>query len=173
MSFLISSQRSHERDALSEAYYVIVDVLGFKMRPMRARVPGLSILRGTEEGPTPYIIIEEVRQYIQEKGPLVACLKITPLERLFKTDLQQIIENALSLAQNRISSDTRWKVQVRKRQTVLKTVQVIEAVAAQIDSGVVDLTNPDREIRIEIIRDLTGLSVMEPHCELRMAHFWD
>lgn len=171
MSFLISSQRSHERDALSEAYYVIADVLGHKMRPTRARVPGLSILRGTEGGSDPYVIIEEVRHYIQEKGPLVACLKLTPLELLFKTDLHRIVENALSLAKPRIGSDTTWKIRVRKRQTILKTVQVIEAIAAQIDSGVVDLTNPDREIRIEIIRDLTGLSVMEPHCELRMAHF--
>jgi tRNA(Ser,Leu) C12 N-acetylase TAN1 len=171
MSFLISSRRAQERDALSEFYYVIVDVLGYSARPLRARVPGLSLLRVTEEEVNPFAIIDEIRQYIEEKGPLVACLKVTPLEIMFKTDLHQIVENILPLAKLRIGADTRWKVLVRKRQTMLKTVQVIEAIAAQIDLGIVDLSNPDREIRVEIIRDLTGLSVMEPHYELRMAHF--
>jgi tRNA(Ser,Leu) C12 N-acetylase TAN1 len=171
MSFLISSRRAQERDALSEFYYVIVDVLGYQARPLRARVPGLSLLRVTEEEVNPFTIIDEIRQYMKEKGPLVACLKVTPLEMLFKTDLHKIVENALHLAKHQIGTDTRWKVYVRKRQTTLKTVQVIESIAAQIDLGVVDLNNPEREIRVEIIRDLTGLSVMEPHYEVRMAHY--
>ncbi|MFW9777911.1 MAG: THUMP domain-containing protein [Candidatus Heimdallarchaeota archaeon] len=171
MSFLISSRRAQERDALSEFYYVIVDVLGYQARPLHARVPGLSLLSVTEEAVHPFNIIEEVRNYIEEKGPLVACLKVTPLELLFKTDLNQIVENATRLAELRINADTHWKVHIRKRQTMLRSVQVVEAIAARIDLGVVDLKNPEREIRVEIVRDLTGLSVMEPNYELRMVHY--
>ena len=170
MSFLISSQRSFERDALSEAYYVISDVLGFKTRPLKSRVPGLSILRLMEED-TPFHVIREVKQYIQEKGPLVACLKIVPLEQLIKTNLSQIVHNAVSLAKLKILPSNTWKINVRKRQTTLRTLQVIEKIAEEINWGVVNLTSPDFEIRVEIIRDLTGISVMEPHLEFSLAQY--
>lgn len=172
MSFLISSQRSFERDALSEAYYVISDVLGYKSHPLKSRVPGLAILRLTEEA-KPFHIIKEIRQYIQEKGPLVACLKIVPLERLIKTNLSEIIENAVSLAKLKILPTNSWKIHVRKRQTNLRTFQVVEKIAEKINWGVVNLTSPDFEIRVEIIRDLTGISVMEPHLEFSLARFME
>ncbi len=169
MSFLISSQRTFERDALSEAYYVISDVLGHKTHPLKSHVPGLAILELREET-TPFRVIDEIRHYIEEKGPLVACLKIVPLEKLTKTDLSKIVEIAVSLAKEKILPTHSWRVRVRKRQTTLRTIQVVEHVAEKINWGVVNLTTPDLEIRIEIIRDLTGISVMEPHLVLSMAH---
>ncbi|MFW9903141.1 MAG: THUMP domain-containing protein [Candidatus Thorarchaeota archaeon] len=172
MSFLISSQRSFERDALSEAYYVISDVLGYPARPLRFRVPGLSILTLKEET-NPFHIISEIHQYVREKGPLVACLKIVPLERLIKTNLPKIVETAISLARLRILPTNSWKITVRKRQTNLRTFQVVESIAEQINWGVVNLTSPDFEIRAEIIRDLTGISVMKPRMEFSLARIMD
>lgn len=169
MSFLISSQRSFERDALSEAYYIISDVLGYDSHPLKSRVPGLSILRLRKEDIKPFHIINEIRQYIQEKGPLVACLKIVPLERLIKTNLSEIVENAVSLAKLKILSTCSWRIKVRKRQTHLRTFQVIEKIAERINWGTVNLNSPDFEIRVEIIRDLTGISVMEPHMVFNLA----
>jgi tRNA(Ser,Leu) C12 N-acetylase TAN1 len=168
MSFLISSQRSFERDALSEAYYIISDVLGYTAHPLKSRVPGLSILTLREEI-NPFHVITKIHQYVQEKGPLVACLKIVPLERLIKTNLSQIVETALSLAKSKILPTNSWKINVRKRQTNLRTFQVVEVIAEKINWGIVNLTSPDFEIRVEIIRDLTGLSVMEPHMEFSLA----
>lgn len=168
MSFLISSQRSFERDALSEAYYVISDVLGYSVLPLKSRVPGLSILTLKEEV-NPFHIISEIHQYIQEKGLLVACLKIVPLEKLIKTNLSKIVETAVSLARIRILPTNSWRITVRKRQTNLRTFQVVESIAEEINWGVVNLSSSDFEIRVEIIRDLTGISVMEPHMEVSLA----
>lgn len=168
MSFLISSKRTFERDALSEAYYVVSDVLGYGAHPLKSRVPGLALLRLTSEA-QPFDVIEEIRQFVEERGPLVACLKIVPLERLIKTNLEKIVENSVSLAKAKILPTHSWKVHVRKRQTTLRTVQVVEAVASRIDWGKVDLSRPDFEIRIEIVRDLTGISVMHPYLELRLS----
>ena len=168
MSFLISSQRSFERDALSEAYYVISDVLGYDTHPLKSRVPGLSILK-LKEDIKPFHVINEIRQYIQEKGPLVACLKIIPLERLIKTNISEIVENAVTLAKLKILPTCSWRIKVRKRQTNLRTFQVIEKIAERINWGIVNLTSPDFEIRVEIIRDLTGISVMEPHMEFNLT----
>jgi tRNA(Ser,Leu) C12 N-acetylase TAN1 len=167
MSFLISSQRSFERDALSESFYVISDVLGYKVQPLRSRIPGLSILSLTESNINLIDVINRIRQYIKTNGPLVACLRIVPLERLVKTNLHNIVENAVSLAQLKIKPNHLWRIRVRKRQTNLRTSSVIESIAEKINWGVVNLKNPNYEIRVEIIRDLTGISVIEPSDELR------
>lgn len=169
MSFLISSQRTLERDALSEAYYVISDVLKYNVHPRKSYVPGLAILSLKENNSNPFEVMNRIREYINKEGPLIACLKIVPLERLIKTDLSIITEHAVSLAKLKIKPTDSWKVHVRKRQTNLGSFQVIEKVADAINWGRVDLTDPDFEVRIEIVRNITGVTVMEPHFEISMA----
>ncbi len=171
MSFLISSQRSVERDALSEAFYVISDILKYDLKPLRSRVPGLSILRLIDESSDTLEIMSKINEYIEEKGPLVACLKIVPMECLIKTDLPQIVLQVLERAKIKILPSNSWRLTVNKRQSNLRTVQIINEVAKEINWGTVDLTNPDLEIRIEIIRDLTGISIMKPSSEISMAKY--
>ncbi|MFX0050856.1 MAG: THUMP domain-containing protein [Candidatus Hermodarchaeota archaeon] len=169
MSFLVSSQRSLERDALSEAYYVISDVLKYKVKPRRSFVPGLAILSLSENEVNLFEVINRIREYIDTEGPLIACLKIVPLEKLIKTHLPLIIEHALSLAKLKIKPSNSWKIHVRKRQTNLRSSHVIEKVAELINWGKVNLSDPDFEVRIEIIRNITGVTVMEPHFEINMV----
>ena len=171
MSFLISSQRSFERDALSEAYYLISDVLGHNTKLLKSRVPGLSLLRLTDDSSDPLIIMKGIQKYIEEEGPLVACLKIVPLQLLIKTNLPEIIIQASEKAKEIILPSNSWRLAVNKRQTKLGTFEVIEAVAEQINWGKVNLTDPDFEIRIEIIRDLTGISIFKPNTELSMSKY--
>jgi tRNA(Ser,Leu) C12 N-acetylase TAN1 len=171
MSFLISSQRSVERDALSEAFYVISDILKYDLKPLRSRVPGLSILRLIDKSSDTLEIMSKINEYIEEKGPLVACLKIVPMECLIKTDLPQIVFQVSKRAKIKILPSDSWRLTVNKRQSNLRTAQIINEVAEEINWGTVDLTNPDLEIRIEIIRDLTGISIMKPSSEISMAKY--
>ncbi|MHA1971655.1 MAG: THUMP domain-containing protein [Candidatus Hodarchaeales archaeon] len=171
MSFLISSQRNIERDALSELYYVITDVLGYPTQPLKSRVPGLSILKLKNEQDSPFDVLTKVKRYIDEKGSLVACLKVTPLEILVKTNLETIKQQTFVMASSKIQPDDSWRIKVRKRQTNFRTSEIIEQVAEKINWGTVNLNNPDWEIRIEVIRDLTGISVMRPNDELKMSSY--
>lgn len=171
MSFLISSQRTFERDALSEAYYLISDVLNYKVQPLNSHVPGLSILTLVEDEKKVFQIIREIQKYIEEKGPLVACLKIVPLEKVIKTNITLINETALSLAKTKISKTDSWRITVKKRQTNLRTAEIIECIANKINWGEVNLKSPKYEIRVEIIRNLTGITVMTPDFEIRMSKY--
>ena len=171
MSFLISSQRSFERDALSEAFYIISDILKHDLKPLRSRVPGLSILRLTDESSDPFEIISKIVDYIEEKGPLVACLKIVPLECLIKTNLQNIALKTTEMAKLKILPSNSWRITVNKRQSNLGTFQVINEVAEEINWGIVNLETFELEVRIEIIRDLTGISIMKPNTEISMVKY--
>ncbi|MHA2306734.1 MAG: THUMP domain-containing protein [Candidatus Hodarchaeales archaeon] len=167
MSFLISSQRNNERDALSELFYVLSDVLGYDVKPLNSRVPGLSLLSLIETDVDLFEATDKIQNYISKNGPLVACLKIVPLERLMKTNISSIVETSTSLAQKKIHSTHTWRISVKKRQTNIRSMEIIESIAEKIDWGKVSLKSPDYEIRIEIIRNLAGVSVMKPHFVLR------
>ncbi|MHA1541679.1 MAG: hypothetical protein ACTSQH_01735 [Candidatus Hodarchaeales archaeon] len=171
MSFLISSQRSFERDALSEAFYIISDILKHDLKLLRSRVPGLSILRLTDESSDPFEILLEIVEYIEEKGPLVACLKIVPLECLIKTNLQNIVLKTAEMARLKILPSNSWRITVNKRQSNLGTFQVVNEVAEEINWGTVNLESFELEVRIEIIRDLTGISIMKPNSEISMVKY--
>ena len=168
MSFLISSQRSNERDALSEAFYVISDILNYNVQPLKSRVPGLSILKLEDEEVNPYTVMDDVRTYIADNGPLIACLKIVPLEHLIKTELPSITIQTKKLAEEKLLPSHSWRITLNKRQCNLRSVQIIQEVANEINWGRVNLSDPDIEIRIEIIRDLTGISIMAPDSEISM-----
>ncbi len=171
MSFLISSKRSFERDALSEAYYLISDILKYKTKPLKSRVSGLSILTLVDTKVSIVEIIVKIRNYIESEGPLIACLKIVPLEKLIKTDLLKISDTILMLAKERIFPSDSWMIRVHKRHTKLTSSQVIEKVAEIINWGTVNLSDPDFEIRIEIVRDLTGITIMKPNFEISMSKY--
>jgi len=171
MSFLISSQRSFERDALSEAFYIISDILKNDVKLLRSRVPGLSILSLTNESSDPFEILSKIVDYIEEKGPLVACLKIVPLECLIKTNLQNIVLKTTEMARLKILPSNSWRITVNKRQSNLGTFQVVNEVAEEINWGTVNLETFELEVRIEIIRDLTGISIMKPNSEISMVNY--
>ncbi|MHA1940327.1 MAG: THUMP domain-containing protein [Candidatus Hodarchaeales archaeon] len=168
MSFLISSQRTSERDAISELFYVISDLYNHELKIHRSRVPGLSLLQLKDTTTGPFEVLSQVKEYIKDKGPLIACLKIVPLEKLIKTEISSIITNAKQLAESKIQNSDTWRITVNKRQTNLHTQEVVEAIADEINWGTVKLKNPDFEVRIEIVRDLTGISVMNPKTIIRM-----
>lgn len=168
MSFLISSQRTLERDATSELFYILSDLFKHDLKIHRSRVPGLSLLQLKDTTVSPFDALNQINEYINEKGPLVACLKIVPLEVLIKTDLSKIISHSKRLAESKIKQSNTWRITVNKRHTKFHTQEVVERVADEINWGTVKLKDPDFEIRIEIVRDLTGISVMNPKIELSM-----
>ena len=175
MSFLISSQRTLERDATSELFYILSDLFKYELKIHRSRVPGLSLLQLKDKKVSPFEALNQINKYIREKGPLVACLKIVPLEVLIKTDLSSIVSNSKKLAEMKVKESNTWRITVNKRHTKLHTQEVVEKVADEVNWGTVKLKDPDLEIRIEIVRDLTGISVMNPKTELSMGkqHYYE
>jgi tRNA(Ser,Leu) C12 N-acetylase TAN1 len=98
-------------------------------------------------------------------------LKIVPLECLIKTNLQKIVLKTAEMAKLKILPSNSWRITVNKRQSNLGTFQVINEVAEEINWGTVNLKTFELEVRIEIIRDLTGISIMKPNSEISMVKY--
>jgi tRNA acetyltransferase TAN1 len=84
---------------------------------------------------------------------------VLPIEAVVPTELDTIRKAAKQLA-GKIGKDT-FRITVEKRHSPVESIEVIRAVAGEIESKV-DLENPDWVILIQILGGQTGISVIRP-----------
>ncbi len=129
-----------------------------------APVVGKTGIRGLVAAKTafdPCEVIEKFRAILQERPyEFRYALRIIPVERAVPTDLDEIKRVASELAAN-IGENETFRVTVEKRFTSLHSRDFIEAAATGIDRKV-DLKNPDKILLIEVIGELTAISLIKP-----------
>jgi len=87
-------------------------------------------------------------------------LRIIPIERSTKTDLKTIQREVENLVQKKISFNDTYRITVEKRHTELSTNQIINYIANELQFKV-SLDNPDWIILIQVIGNLTGISIIK------------
>jgi tRNA acetyltransferase TAN1 len=158
-NLLATTSRGNERQMCSELSYLLKEELGDP-----APVVGKTGIRGLVAAKTafdPCEVIGKFRAILQERPyEFRYALRIIPVERVVRTDLDEVKRAAMELAA-KIEEKETFRVTVEKRFTSLHSRDLIEAVAAGIDRKV-DLENPDKILLIEIVGGLTGMSLIEP-----------
>jgi tRNA acetyltransferase TAN1 len=158
-NLLATTSRGNERQMCSELSYLLKEELGDP-----APVVGKTGIRGLVAAKTafnPCKVIEKFRTILQARPyEFRYALRIIPVERVMRTDLDEVKRAATELAAT-IGENETFRVTVEKRFTSLHSRDLIEAVAAGIDRKV-DLENPDKILLIEIVGGLTGMSLIEP-----------
>jgi tRNA acetyltransferase TAN1 len=158
-NLLATTSRGNERQMCSELSYLLKEELGDP-----APVVGKTGIRGLVAAKTafnPCEVIEKFRAILQEHPyEFRYALRIIPVERVVRTDLDEVKRAAAEFAAT-IGENETFRVTVEKRFTSLHTRELIEAVAMGIDRKV-DLENPDKILLIEVVGGLTGMSLIKP-----------
>ncbi len=84
----------------------------------------------------------------------------TVVDQFVPTDLASI-RRAVAAYQRDIGASDSWKIAVRPAGSALHRQNVIDAVAPLIHNAPVDLENPAKEIRIDILGDETGVGLLD------------
>ena len=162
-NLLVGCPRDRERAASSELRYFIGDLLedsGFRIS--RTNIPGLLACRTNLD---PFDVVHKLKEFALENPyQFRFAIRFTPLRICTLSDLSEIV-NAVEKLYIHISENESFRVTVRKRHTELRTMEVIEKVAAVI-SRKVDLDNPDKTIWIEIVGAWTGISVLNEETDI-------
>lgn len=155
--FLVSSPRNEEKNALSEAYWVLEEVAGLDNPSItHLNVPGLSLLHGTLRNELSFAKAEEIGKNCQY------CMKIIPLERYVRFDEEDLTQWFQQNA-HRIQPKDRWRITVKKRHSKVKTRPLTLAMASALGQvGMVDLKHPDLTWQVEIIGGHVGLALLRP-----------
>jgi tRNA acetyltransferase TAN1 len=102
-----------------------------------------------------YLMREHMRKIPERYDKL---FRIMPILSWVETNIEVIVKEVES--QKKImSADETFRVTLEKRRTDLRSLQVINPVAAVIEN-VVDLENPDWIILLEIMGKRTGVSII-------------
>lgn len=89
-------------------------------------------------------------------------VKWAPVDHWCDTDLEAIRQVMEQQVVPRIAPTETWALQVNKRRWQLyHTAEIVEALAPLIDRKV-DLSSPDRIVRVDVIGDRTAIAVLRP-----------
>ena len=86
-------------------------------------------------------------------------LRVIPIERVSKTDVTEIKNNALDLSQ-KIADDESYRITIEKRNSEISSKELISSIADNIDRKV-SLDNPDWVLLIEVLGPNSGISVIK------------
>jgi len=130
-------------------------------RPVMRRTIARGIM-GVKTSLEPRRVVQELRKLFA-RDPLVFqhTLKWVPVDLWTYSDMESMKEAVLKL-RDRIHSGEKWRMTVEKRRYALHhKIDIIKELAELIDARV-DLENPDKILRVDIIGEYAGLSVLAP-----------
>lgn len=156
-NLIVSTSRFREEEAQDE----ILDLLDLFGDPdAEAEITEVKGLLIAQTALDPMQVIEELKELVAEEPWRVRyILRAIPVEVVVPAELNDIKSAAKELAE-RIGSDT-FRITVEKRHSPLESMDVIKAVAGEIE-GKVNLDNPGWIVLVEIIGGQAGVSVLAP-----------
>jgi tRNA acetyltransferase TAN1 len=158
-NLLATTSRGSERQMCTEMLYLLKEELGdASATACKTGVRGLVVAKTTLD---PCEVVEKFRAILQERPyEFRYALRIIPIEKVVRTDLDEIGRVAIELAA-KIGENETFRVTVEKRFTSVHSRDFIEAAAKGIQRKA-DLENPDKILLIEVIGGLTGMSLIKP-----------
>jgi tRNA acetyltransferase TAN1 len=122
---------------------------------------GISGLIAVKTVLNPFEVIEQFRRILHERPyEFRYMLRIIPIERVVRTDLNEIEQVAAELG-SKIGEKETFRLTVEKRFTGTHSREIIERAASNVKRKV-DLAKPDKILLIEVVGGLTGLSLIKP-----------
>jgi tRNA acetyltransferase TAN1 len=157
-NLLATTSRGNEREACAELTFLFKEVGDSAMRIERSGVAGLIAAKTCLD---PFGAIEKLRKILVERPyEFRYTLRIIPIEKVVRTDLEEIRQGATELS-SKIGENETFRVTVEKRFTAIHAQSIIEAAAANIKQKV-KLTKPDKILLVEVVGGLTGISILKP-----------
>jgi tRNA(Ser,Leu) C12 N-acetylase TAN1 len=168
--FVISSARTQEKNASSEMYYVLSELLDqeeVNASPVSG-ISGLSIV--TFQGDS-IQVLKKLQEMIEDNPLFQYTLKIVPFQYKVSTSIENLKEAATKLS-TEIDEANTWKINVRRRHTQIPRNEIIGAIANVINKGKVMLESPDHYVIVEIIGKWTYLAVSSiPELSISISQF--
>ena len=162
-NLLVACPRDRERAARSELQYFIGDLLeDSELKVSRTHISGLLTCKTSLD---PFEVVSRLREFALENPyQFRFAIKFTPIEVCVESNIESIKEATRSLL-HKIGDDETFRVTVRRRHTEIENMDVVVAVASEIDREV-NLDNPDKTILVEILGDITGISVLTDESDI-------
>lgn len=159
-NLLATTMRGNERAICKELLYLLKDELGdVDAQTSKTKIRGLVVAKTMLD---PFKVMENFREILSERPyEFRYALRIIPIEQIIPTNLAEIKKAAKQFT-DRIGINQSFRVTIEKRHTMLHSKDLIDVAVDGINRKV-DLKNPDLILQLEIIGELTGISLIKPN----------
>ncbi|MBN1786083.1 MAG: RNA-binding protein [Candidatus Methanofastidiosa archaeon] len=154
MHFLATSPLIRQYDAMWELEWAF----GENAKIRKTRFPGVILVQVDMDKKEGVRCIEEYET--------TAIYRVVPLERIVRTNLEEISKDSLDLARERISAEDSFAVRCKRRgDPGFSSKDVEKDIGARICEEIgakVNLDYPQWIVKIEVLGSRTGISVLNP-----------
>ena len=158
-NLIASTYRMRENDCISELWFFAKDIGDKALDASKTGLPSLIVARTTLD---PEFFVKKLREEVLKNPWLFRyLLKIVPVQVNVETEVDVIVNKALELVKEKLQPNETYKIEVKHRLTEISRADIIGKLAPKI-SNKVKLEEPDKIVLIEIIGDVTGISVIPP-----------
>jgi tRNA acetyltransferase TAN1 len=156
-NLVFSTSRFREEEAQDE----ILDLLEiFGDQDAEAEITEIKGLLLAQTALDPFAVVSGLKELVaSEPWRVRYVLRVIPIELVVPSEIDTIRLAAKNLAA-KIGKDS-FRITVEKRHSPLESIEVIKAIAGEIESKV-DLENPQWIVLVEVVGTQTGVSVIRP-----------
>ena len=156
-NLLVTYDPAHSGKAKEEAQ-ALLEAAGEKAEFLESDIPGLFLLR---TGKDPKKLTRELRDVVEENPEQYKyTFHWIPIEKWCKSSVDDM-SRAMKEIDSRMSDDESWKLELGKRQHEGKSTDLIVKLTENINHPKVDLKNPQKIVKVEIIGDHAGIALLD------------
>jgi tRNA acetyltransferase TAN1 len=156
-NLLVTYDPAHAGSARSEVQ-ALLEQAGEKAEFLESNVEGLFLL---QTGKNPTEVTKELRDAVEEDPEKCKyTFRWIPIEKWCKSSMDDMTR-AVKEINSQMNDEDSWKLDLGKRHHEGKTTELIMKLTENINHPKVDLKNPQKIVKIEIIGDRAGVALLD------------
>ena len=157
MNLIITCAR-HLEEETEDEIIDILDELGDS--DVKTSISNMSGILTAETTLDPIEVVKKMKEMLlDEPWSIRYCLRVIPIQKFIETNVKGI-EEAISSMSNQIQDTDTYRISIEKRNSDVSSKEIITKIADQIKNKV-SLEFPDKIILIEILGNVTGISILK------------
>jgi len=155
---LIITCARHLEEETEDEIIDILDELGDS--DVKTSISSMSGILTAETTLDPIEVVKKMKEMLlDEPWSIRYCLRVIPIQKFIETNVKGI-EEAVSSMSNQIQDTDTYRISIEKRNSDISSKEIITKIADQIKNKV-SLEFPDKTILIEILGNVTGISILK------------
>jgi tRNA acetyltransferase TAN1 len=157
MNLIITCARHLEPETEEELIDILEELGDSDVKVSITSMPGILTAKTKLD---PVDAVRKIKEMLlDEPWSVRYCLRIIPIQKVIETKIEEIEKSIVELS-DQILDDETYRISIEKRNSNASSKEIITKIADKIKNKV-SLEFPDKVLLIEILGNITGISILK------------
>jgi tRNA acetyltransferase TAN1 len=157
MNLIITCARHLEPETEEELIDILEELGDSDVKVSITSMPGILTAKTKLD---PVDAVRKIKEILlDEPWSVRYCLRIIPIQKVIETKIEEIEKSIVELS-DQILDDETYRISIEKRNSNASSKEIITKIADKIKNKV-SLEFPDKVLLIEILGNITGISILK------------